>query len=145
MPALMWTAEDHTADIRLAVEAASWPELLAEATRAFGGWVRDAAGPPAESETSAGHELSVGHEQPAVAWVDWWRGLLRLWSVEGCLPVDARVPADAEPSGTRGRILVLPRSALDLSACAEVKAVTWHRAAASGGDAGWRGTIVLDI
>lgn len=130
-----WQLLDHTADVRLEVEAASWPGLLEEAAAAFGGFV----GGGQTGRTEA-RPVTLSGSDPVEVWVRWWRTLLRLWTVERVLPVRA------EMLGSDPRVLAVPAAALDLSRCEDIKAVTWHAASVEQAAPGcWRGTIVLDV
>jgi SHS2 domain-containing protein len=140
----MWQIEDHTADVRLAVEAAGWPELLAEAARALGGWLCAGVAADGGGRGLVERPLECRGDDAAETWVRWWRALLRLWTVEGLLPVDARIEA-AEPGLVRGRVRCLPAAELDLERCADPKAVTWHGAEAGPRGERWFGRIVLDV
>lgn len=138
-----WRVLEHTADVRLEVEAADWPALLEEAARAFGGFL--GGGQAAAGGGTEMRALEVSGTDAAETWVRWWRGLLRLWTVEKLLPVDVRV-LHATPEHAAGEARCVPAAALDLRACADVKAVTWHAASAGPAPGGvWRGTIVLDV
>lgn len=144
----MWRTLDHTADVALEVEASSWPELLAEAARAFGEWLTGDALDPALHRTE--RRVEVEGVDANETWVRFWRELLRLWTVEGFLAAEARVEADADRRAVRARIGCLSAGALDPAHCADVKAVTWHaarveRRAGDGGTERWSGTIVLDL
>src|SRR5262245_30252961 len=151
-----WRLLDHTADVALEVEATTFPELLAEAARAFGEWLSEGqvAGSPHVTE----RELEARGADRVETWVAFWRGLLRLWTVEGFLAAGARVDADDDGREARARVACVSAGALDPGRCADVKAVTWHAArververavaaerALSEPRARWRGTIVLDL
>jgi SHS2 domain-containing protein len=143
----MWRLLDHTADVCLEIEAASWPGLLEEAARACGAWAR--------GTREAGGIAKEGCENRAVelrgadaveTWVRYWRALHRLWAVGGSLPVDAAVEEGASPTHVRAAIACLPVGALEPGSLADVKAVTWHGAAVEErGDGRWIGRIVLDL
>ena len=139
----MWRTLDHTADVALEVEAGSWTELLAEATRAFGEWTSGGQLPPEPHETE--RAVEVRGADRVDAWVRYWRELLRLWTVEGFLPLHARVTADGDGLAVRARVGCVSAGALDPSHCADVKAVTWHDASAEQAGERWRGRIVLDL
>lgn len=140
----MWRLADHTADVLLVVEARDWRELLVEAVRAFGAWTSGGQTGSLERVTTA--TVAVDGADPVETWVRWWRELHRLWTVEGLLPADGRVTERSNPSAAAGTLFCLPREALDLTACEDVKAVTWHGAeAAERDDGSWRGAIVLDV
>ena len=145
----MWSLLEHTADLRVAVEASSWEELLCEAARAFAalvtgareGELRPPPGAPLEERLV---ELSGAdaHE----TWVRWWRALHRAWTVEGLLPVRVLVAPDAAPGCTTATLACLPAARLDVGAGEDVKAVTWHGALVTVGPGGrWRGEVVLDV
>lgn len=139
----MWRTLDHTADVALEVEAASWPELLAEATRAFGEWMTGGGLDPALHRTE--RALEVHGDDHADTWVRYWRELLRLWTVEGFLAVQARATAAADGMSATARVGCVSAGALDPARCADVKAVTWHAARVEPRNGRWTGTIVLDL
>lgn len=142
----MWRTLDHTADVALEVRAASWPELLSEAARAFGEWMTGAPLDPALHRTE--RAIEVRGADRVETWVRFWRELLRLWTVEGFLASEARVEASGDGHSASVRVGCVSTGALEPAACADVKAVTWHAARVEGGEGGegpWRGTIVLDL
>jgi len=141
----MWTAEDHTADALLVVEAPSWRELLAESAKAFGSWMASGE-TPAHLEAMVDREVRVDGVDATETWVCFWRALLRLWTVEGVLAVAAEVEPESEIESVRARVRCVPAAALDEALLTDVKAVTWHQAEAGArADGSWRGRIVLDI
>jgi SHS2 domain-containing protein len=142
----MWRVEDHTADVLLVVEAETWPGLLEEAVRAFAGFV--AGGELSVEEAGALRRVRKVELEPATAdeaWVQWWRALLRLWTVEGLLPVSAGVREGSTPDGTRAVVRCAPAEALAPEALTDVKAVTRHRAGVTNTNGMLRGTIMLDV
>ena len=140
----MWRLEDHTADVLLVVEADDWSGLLAEAVHAFGGWT--SGGQTETLEPRAKGHVAVSGADPVETWVRWWRELHRLWTVEALMPASGTLTARSDAASSSGTILCVPREALDLDLCEDVKAVTWHGAeAAERDDGSWRGTIVLDV
>jgi SHS2 domain-containing protein len=139
----MWRTLDHTADVALEVEAASWAELLAESARAFGEWTSGGTLSPELHETE--RALEVQGVDRVETWVRYWRELLRLWIVEGFLPVHARVEAASDGRNVRARVGCVSAGALDPAHCADVKAVTWHAARVEEREGRWIGTIVLDL
>jgi len=138
-----WRTLDHTADVALEVEAASWTELLAEAARAFGEWTSGGTLSPELHETE--RALEVRGADRVETWVRFWRELLRLWTIEGFLPVHARVEAESDGLAVRARVGCVSAGALDPAHCADVKAVTWHAARVEERAGRWTGTIVLDL
>jgi SHS2 domain-containing protein len=143
----MWRTLDHTADVALEVEAAGWPELLEEAARAFGEWLSEGQLLAAPHETERGIEVR-GADRVEV-WVNLWRELQRLWTVEGFLASHARVETSPDGLGVRARVGCVSAGTLDPTRCLDVKAVTWHDARveelARDGARRWVGTIVLDL
>jgi len=139
----MWRTLDHTADVALEVEAASWAELLTEAARAFGEWTSGGAITAAEHETERVFEVRGADR--VETWVRFWRELLRLWTVEGFLAAHARVEAEPDGRAVRARVGCVSAGALDPARCFDVKAVTWHAAQAEERGGRWVGTIVLDL
>lgn len=137
-----WTVEDHTADVALVVEAGGWRELLIEAGRAFAGWIGAGAAPGARVERA----IEVRGADATETWVQWWRALLRLWTVEGLLATEVEVAPDAGATGARGSARCVRADGLDAAQLADVKAVTWHGAEArADADGRWRGRIILDL
>ena len=143
----MWRTLDHTADAALEIEAESWPELLQESARAFGEWLSAGALPPAPHETE--RSLEIRGADRVEVWVHFWRALHRLWTVEGFLPLHARVHASADTLTARARVGCVSAGALDLAHCLDVKAVTWHDARVdvcpTQRGQRWVGVIVLDL
>ena len=140
----MWRTLDHTADVALEVEAASWRELCEEAARAFGEWVTDGHLSREAHETE--RVLTVRGSERVETWVGLWRALHRLWTVEGFLAHHARVTASEDGTALEAHVGCVSAGALDAAHCADVKAVTWHAAAAERrADGSWVGRIVLDL
>lgn len=140
----MWTVLDHTADVRLAVEAPSWAELLEEAAAAFGAWMSGGKAPVREGQTE--RSIEVRGRDAVETWVHFWKALHRLWTVEELLPIRAEVEAGASATDARARVGCLEVGDLDLAALTDVKAVTWHGAGVEQlPGRGWRATIVLDV
>lgn len=140
---MTWRTLDHTADVALEVEAASWPELLGEAALAFGAWTSGGSLTPALHETE--RALAVAGADRVETWVRFWRELLRLWTVEGFLAAHARVEVSADGLAVRARVGCVSAGALDPARCLDVKAVTWHAATVEQRGERWVGTIVLDL
>ena len=139
----MWRVLDHTADVGLEVEAASWPELAVEATRAFGEWT--SGGSPLAGPEAASRRLEVRGADRVETWVALWRSLLRLWTVEGFLATGARIQAEGEGHLLRAELTGVDAETLDPSLLVDVKAVTWHAARCEERDGHWVGSIVLDL
>ena len=144
----MWRVEDHTADVLLFVEAPTWPALLEEAAVAFAGYVCAGAPPPARPVRGDGmravRRVEVKGGEEADTWVQWWRALHRLWTVEELLPVEAGVKEDASPKAALGTVRCAPASVVRPEV--DVKAVTWHGAEVYRDHEGdWVGKIVLDV
>jgi SHS2 domain-containing protein len=143
----MWRLLDHTADVCLEVEAASWPELLEEAARACGAWARGSGeAARAAQEGRATRPIEIQGMDAIETWVHYWRALHGLWTVTGSLPVDARVEEGSRLTHVRATIACLPVETLEPGSLADVKAVTWHGAAVEEREDGrWIGRIVLDL
>jgi len=144
----MWRTLDHTADVALEIEAASWEELLAEAAHAFGEWTTGERVPAGAHETE--RALEVHGADRVESWVRFWRELLRLWTIEGFLPIHARIESDDVKDNSEGlhvhaKIGCVSAGALDPAHCQDVKAVTWHAAAVERRGEAWVGRIVLDL
>lgn len=138
-----WRTLNHTADVRLEVEAESWPALLVEATRAFAQWLSDGRVDDAPHETA--RSVEVAGADRVETWVGYWRALHRLWTVEGFLPRHATLEASPDGTTVHGTVGCVSAGALDPARCADVKAVTWHAAAVEEGGGRWTGSIVLDL
>ena len=139
-----WTRLEHTADLAVEVRADSWPGLLGEGVRAFAALVCEA--PPAPRSGAPERSLCVEGRDAVETWVQWWRGLHRLWSVDALLPLMASVSSSADPASAEGVVRCEEASRIDLDLCFDLKAVTWHRAAAEQQpDGSWRGRIVVDV
>ena len=140
----MWHTLDHTADVALEVEAATWPELCEEAARAFGEWTSGGHVPVEAHETE--RAVDVRGAERVETWVGLWRAFHRLWTVEGFLARHARVSAGEDGRTITARVGCVSVGALDPAHCADVKAVTWHAAAVERrADGTWVGRIVLDL
>jgi SHS2 domain-containing protein len=140
----MWKIEDHTADACLFVEAPTWLGLLEEAARAFGAWLVSNGKPPAGPLDE--ERVAVGGADATETWVHWWKAMHHSWTVNGRLPLDARVDVTSTPEAVRARLLSARTEAIDPADCVDVKAVTWHRATVERkADGSWSGRIVLDI
>lgn len=135
-----WTVEDHTADLAIAVRGASLSELFSEAVRAF----HEVVGGGAPATCALESDVQAEGVDRVEVWVRWWRALLRQWTVEGRMPIEA-LRCDAEERRAGARLRCVPAAEVDLSRVTDVKAVTWHRAEVARDAAGWRGTIVLDV
>jgi SHS2 domain-containing protein len=143
---MSWRTLDHTADVALEVRAESFDALLAEAARAFGELVGGGTMPAGAARSE--HAVELAGADRVECWVRFWRECLRLWTVAGALPVDARAETRSSEGGglaVRARIGCVAAAALDPSRCTDVKAVTWHAAEATERDGTWLGTIVLDL
>ena len=139
----MWRTLEHTADVAFEVEADGWRALLEEAARAFGSLT--------SNDTVSAHVPTIervvetrGMDRVEV-WVNYWRGLLRLWTVEGVLPATAKAETSADGLRVRASIACVPATAIDSAQCLDVKAVTWHDARIERREGSWTGIIVLDL
>ena len=139
----MWRVEDHTADVQIVVEAAAWPELLEEATLAFAHLA--AGGEPPRGALRRMRKIALDPATPSEAWVQWWRALLRLWTVEGLLPVTAGVRPDSTPERTHAVVRCVAADELDARSLTDVKAVTRHDADVAFTDDRVHARIVLDV
>ena len=162
----MWKVLDHTADVALAIEARSWPELFEEAARGFGAWMSGGTLPTGAALLERALELRGA--DAIETWVHFWKALHRLWTVEQLLPVGATVEPGSSATLLRATIACIEAALVDPGTCQDVKAVTWHGARVEeeknrggaedaeiggrrdggfrgGEDRRWIGTIVLDL
>ena len=142
-PRVTWRIEDHTADVRLRIEAADWPSLLEEAAKAFAAYLY--GGELALPRVPVARSIEVAGNDRDECWVRWWRALFRLHAVESLLALE--VDLRASEDGTRVDALVrcVPLHGLP-PADVDVKAVTWHDAVVrENGSAGFSGEIILDV
>lgn len=139
-----WRIEDHTADVRLRVEAADWPSLLEEAARAFAAYLYGERLPSPRS--SVERSIEVAGDDRAECWVRWWRALFRLYAVEGLLALDVDARASEDATRVRATARCVPLDRLPAPADVDVKAVTWHDAVVrEDGASGLAGEIILDV
>lgn len=143
---------DHTSEIVVRLHAASFPELIAEAARAFAGLVpADAVGRDAPDA----RELTLEGSDPAAMLVDWMNELVFLAEAERWIPSEISVmeerdgttgPDSATDGGSptsvvrvraRGRILEQP--------FVFVKAATLHGVEVRRGPNGIEADVTLDV
>jgi SHS2 domain-containing protein len=126
---------EHTAELGLEVEAASFEELLSEAARAFAELVA-----PGSSGAPASHtiELGVVHERTLLA--DWLNELVFLAETEAFVP--ERITS-SERLEDRLRIEI---AGFEDAPRPLVKAVTYHGLELDeSADGTWKGRVVLDV
>jgi len=130
----------HTADIRVAIEAPGFEQLLAEATVV----VRGLLAGTGRVEEREERRLTVRGADPTEVFLRYLQELLYLFETEGFLP--ATVDTDRF-AGTEAVI----RVSGEVSDPArhehqpEVKAVTRHGLTVVRGDVGWRAEVVFDV
>lgn len=134
---------DHTADLRLEIEAADRDALFAEALRAFTECLTPIAG--VRPTTARRFRLAAPDDERLL--VEWLEELLAAFEVDGLLFAEAVV---AVRSGdrisrldalARGEPFDPERHPLDTV----VKATTYHGLEITSGPGGWRATVVLDV
>lgn len=135
---------DHTADMAFDVEGASWPALLAEATRAVADIVLEEG--TGTEKLNAAREIAVAGADREDVLVAWLNEVVVLFEDEAFLAREASFEELSETSarGTlRGRELDFGEEPPDRV----IKAVTYHDLAVVPGDetTPWRATIVLDL
>ena len=128
---------DHTSEITLRVYAPTFPEVLAEATRAFGELV------PIELLTDLVDEwrdFDLEASDPAASLVAWLNEIVYLCEVEQWLPVEV----DAAPTRDDGLRIRARGVALAVPFVA-VKAATLHGASVHEGGDGLVVEVTLDV
>jgi SHS2 domain-containing protein len=130
----MYRWVEHTAELELAVEAATEEEVFAQAVVAFVELLDDGGGGPA-----AEHTLTVRASDRATQLADWLQELVYLAETEDFVPERlVQIELDAEQvhgtvAGHRGHPPHL------------VKAVTYHDLEVRPRDGGWQARVVLDV
>jgi SHS2 domain-containing protein len=124
---------DHTAELELRIEAATQPDLFADALAAFAELVGDGEGDRAHHDVSLEADTA---EDLLAAWLD---ELVYLADVEGFVPDAAKL--DLEGGRLRAGVHGRRGAARPL-----VKAVTRHGLTVEPDPrAGWRARVVLDV
>lgn len=125
---------EHTAELGLEIDAASFEQLLVQATRAFAELVSASeSGPPARHSV----ELESGEERTLVA--DWLNELVYLADVHSFVP--ERVGRlERTESGVRAELVGHQGAPRPL-----VKAVTYSELELRSGPGGWHARVVLDV
>ena len=129
----MYEWVDHPSELELRVAAHTAEEVVADATAAMGDVLGEPDGEPFT------RELAVEAGDPGGLLAAWLEELVFLSEHDSLIPHAARRielgagRLSAELVGRRGRPSHL------------VKAVTYHRLTLERADAGWRGTVVLDV
>jgi SHS2 domain-containing protein len=128
---------DHTSEITLRVNAPTFQELVAEATRGFAELV------PASMRGAVGterREFRIRGADRAASLVEWLNELVYLCEVEQWLPVDLTV-ADED-----GSELLIRARGVDLARpWVLVKAATLHNVSVTQGPRGLVAEVTLDV
>ncbi|MDQ3875509.1 MAG: archease [Actinomycetota bacterium] len=131
---MTYTWIEHTAEVELAIEAASAAGVFVEATTALAELIaRDPGG------EAARREISLSAADRAALLADWLEELVFLADTEGFVPEGV---ASLELRGDSVRATVEGR--IDRPAPL-VKAVTYHRLEFAEDDGGARARLVLDV
>jgi hypothetical protein len=144
-----WQIEDHPCDACLLVRTGRLVDLFPAAARAFGAWVAGES-PDARAATPRPPQrverlLEFSISDPLESWIQFWRTLHRLLTVEGWLATDAEL-LPARPDHLRLRLILVAADTLRLDERVDVKAVTRHRAlVAMESPDRWLGRILLDL
>jgi SHS2 domain-containing protein len=125
---------EHTAEVELAIEAATAEGVFAEATTAFGELVARQPGGEA-----ARREISLPARDRAALLADWLEELVFLADTEGFVP-ERVASLELREGGVRGTV----EGRIDRPAPL-VKAVTYHRLEFAEDDRGARARLVLDV
>ncbi|MEX2473436.1 MAG: archease [Gemmatimonadota bacterium] len=137
---------DHTSEIVVRLHAPSFPELLAEASRAFAALV------PADAERRDApdvRELTLEGADPAAMLVDWMNELVFLAESECWIPteISAREERDAgtSPSSELSVVRVRARGQILQQPFVFVKAATLHGVDVRGSPERIEAEVTLDV
>lgn len=128
---------DHTSEITIRLRAATYPGLIAEATRAFAELV------PPSLTRSAVHEprdFRIGGVDRAATLVEWLNELVYMSEVERWLAVEAEAMEEDGP-----RLRIRARGVSLTEPFVLVKAATLHRAFVEDGPPGLVAEVTLDV
>lgn len=128
----MYRWVEHTAELELAIEAASEEAVLADALAAYGELVGPAAGPPAV------HEVDIEATDGPALLAAWLEELVFLAETEAFVPQRADIAL--RPGGLHARVEGRRGDPPHV-----VKAVTYHDLELSPAGDGWRARVVLDV
>jgi len=128
---------DHTSELIVRLRAATFPGIVAEATRAFGGLVPERARGPVRD---VWHDFAIDGGDRTATLVDWLNELAYLGEAETWLPVDAEV----EQSGASG-VRIRAREMGLAEPFVLVKAATLHGARVARRAGGFEAEVTLDI
>lgn len=135
----------HTADIGIELTAASWPELLRRA--AEGTWYlvfgeREEVGDPDPGDDDEeALEVVLEAGGPDALLLKWLQELLYWHEVDGFVARRVRFETLSE-RGLDARVWGGPPRH---DAVRELKGVTYHGLAVTGGERGWRARVIFDI
>lgn len=134
---------DHTADVRLEIEAASREELFAEALVAFSDTISEVNG----LGDSMHRVIALEAETLAELFVLWFEELLFVFETE-CLLFRRAEVSLSETAGSirlaataRGEVFSLERHPFKM----QIKAITYHGLELGRADGGWRARVILDL
>jgi SHS2 domain-containing protein len=129
--------DEHVGELQLWVEAATEPEVFAEALAAVGELLSEDGGPPPEPVEA--REIQLAAPDRAVLLADWIAELAFLAETDAFVP-DRLERIDLEGGSLRARVrghLARPPHL--------VKAVTYHDLRFEPVPEGWRAQVVLDV
>jgi SHS2 domain-containing protein len=128
---------DHTSEVTLRLWAATFEDLVAEATRAFADLVPAGL---ARADDSPAREFSVVARDRAAALVEWLNETVYLCEVERWIPVDVEVEADENHT-----LRIRARGVRLEEPFVLVKAATLHNAAVREADGRLEAEVTLDV
>lgn len=129
----MYRWVEHTAELELAIEAASEEDVFADALAAYA----ELVGPALEGETVV-HSVEAEGPDRAALLAAWLEELVFLAETEAFVPESAELALRA--SGLHARVVGRRGRPPHL-----VKAVTYHDLEFSPAGTGWRARVVLDV
>jgi SHS2 domain-containing protein len=131
---------DHTADVGIAVRAATLPELFETAAEAMFSFIVDAA----SVESRAWLERRVEADDLSSLLVAWLNDLLGVLSAEAFVPKTFVVDEVSE-ARLRATVHGEPVDAARHRFRLDVKAATYHELDVRGDDTGWTARIIFDV
>ena len=131
----MYRWVEHTAELELAIEAASEEDVFADALAAYA----ELVGPAPEGETAV-HSVEAEAPDPAALLAAWLEELVFLAETEAFVPERAEIAL--RPGGLHARVSGRRGDPPHI-----VKAVTYHdlEFSLSPAGRGWRARVVLDV
>ncbi len=130
----------HTADVRIAITAATWPDLVREAT----GVVRLLVSGDSTVHDREQRSIEATGGDPAAHLLTYMRELVFWFSVDRFIPSGVHID-NADPRHLRAVVHGEVFDAATHETQPEVKAVTRHGFSVTESPTGWRAEVVFDV